>query len=282
MARACPKRIAESSSSGSRAAEARVDVAWATASVSASHWSKSTCASMAGARGSKTAPTANPVPASCSSYQRCRGEHMKRVAALVALVVLVGLIAGCAISGERKPRAISKSEAPIELSPSQIDQVASGPSTGGNLHVYFVRGQKLREVGRRVDNLTEDAAVLAVLNGPSQTEKDKGLSSAIPSGVKLLEVAREGSSVVVDLSKEFSEARNESLVNAVAQIAYTLTLSFPINGVRFRVAGKDIAVPNGEGVNTTDPVSHYSYPALDPVQLPTPPAGIYPPSTTTT
>ncbi len=72
-----------------------------------------------------------------------------------------------------------------------------------NVKVYFLKVEELVEVERKTKGADPVAAsVQALLEGPTESERTEGISTAIPEGVKLLSYSFESGVVRLDFSGE--------------------------------------------------------------------------------
>jgi ABC-type Fe3+-hydroxamate transport system substrate-binding protein len=110
---------------------------------------------------------------------------------------------------------------------------------------YFVRNEKLGVAGRQVTlegNKVATAAMNALLTGPTPVESDAGLSTAIPSGTKLLYLAVFPDGLAtVDLSDQFDDEGNLlSMQLRMAQVVATLTQFPTIKRVHLQINGETV------------------------------------------
>ncbi len=88
-----------------------------------------------------------------------------------------------------------------------------------------------------------------LLAGPQGPVVEAGDTTAIPEGTELLHVARDGSTLEVDLSSEFTSGGGSlSMQMRVAQIVYTGTQFDGIDTVRILIEGERVDAIGGEGV----------------------------------
>lgn len=135
---------------------------------------------------------------------------------------------------------------------------ATEPATARAV-VYYVRGERVAPVARRVSTseAPERAAMIALLAGPTASEKSAGLVTSIPAGTGLrgLRVTSEGVAEV-DLSGEFtSGGGSASMLTRVAQVVFTLTGVRNVDAVRFLIDGKEVDAIGGEGVVVDHPMT---------------------------
>lgn len=115
--------------------------------------------------------------------------------------------------------------------------------------VYFLRDELLTVGGRTVVAATPEAAVTALLDGPTADEMAAGAVSIVPAGTRLLGVELDGDEAVVDLSAPFAEGGGSlSLIARVTQVVFTVTQFPGIDTVRFRIDGEPVVDLGGEGL----------------------------------
>ena len=125
-------------------------------------------------------------------------------------------------------------------------------------------GPFLVPVAREVDPTVAvaRAAMEQLLAGPTKTEQDgiPAISTAIPSGVRLLELTISEDIALVDLSSEF-EATDDSAAVAqrAAQVVFTLSRFDSVAEVLFRQDGEPVAIQTGDGQLVTRPVGIDDY-----------------------
>jgi germination protein M len=137
------------------------------------------------------------------------------------------------------------SASPSSPSPSPT----SGATT--TLSLYFLRGEELGVAERRVPLTTKPAtsAIKALIAGPTSAEQAAGLTSAVPSGTRLLGLSIAGTTARVDLSHEFAAGGGSLSMQArVAQIVYTLTRFPTVKAVDFMLDGALVETLGGEGL----------------------------------
>jgi len=111
----------------------------------------------------------------------------------------------------------------------------------------------LREVPRTLAVAT--AAMELLLDGPTASEADAGLVSAVPRGTSLLGISIDGGVASVDLTREYaSGGGTESMLGRLAQVVYTLTQFPTVDSVRFQLDGRPTSVFGGEGITLDGPV----------------------------
>jgi hypothetical protein len=135
------------------------------------------------------------------------------------------------------------------LGPTAAPTAATSPTT--TLSLYFLRGEDLGVAERLVPPTTKPAtaALEALLAGPTAAERAAGLTSAVPSGTRLLSLSIDGGTARVDLSAQFASGGGSLSVQArVAQVVYTLTRFKTVETVAFMLEGSAVDALGGEGL----------------------------------
>ena len=146
----------------------------------------------------------------------------------------------------------------------------AAPAKEGRVSVYFALGEKIQPVGRTVPNAAEPArgAVEALLEGPSATEQDRGVTTSVPAGTTLRGLTIANGVATVDLSREFESGGGSlSMQMRLAQLVYTLTQFPTVSSVALRLEGTPVTALGGEGVQTTPPRDRADFEDLTPAIL---------------
>jgi hypothetical protein len=134
-----------------------------------------------------------------------------------------------------------------------------------------VRGEKIGVDGvtvTPVDGAVARAAMESLLAGPDAAATAGGLTTTIPQGTRLLDLAVRGSVATVDLSGTFTTGGGSlSMQLRVAQVVYTLTQFPTITSVAFRIDGKDVTAIGGEGIVVSPPVGRADFEGVTPQVL---------------
>lgn len=118
--------------------------------------------------------------------------------------------------------------------------------------------------------LVEAAATMSRLLEGVEGVTSTGLSTAIPAGTAMLDIAIEEATGIldVDLSGEFvSGGGSASMVGRLGQVVYTLTRIDGVNGVRFLIDGVPATVFGGEGVIVDSPATRDGFDDLLPAVM---------------
>jgi hypothetical protein len=119
--------------------------------------------------------------------------------------------------------------------------------------VYLVKGESLRVAGRYLGTWDATAVMQSLLAGPTTTERAAGISTQIPVGTTLRSVSVEGSTAIVDLTKQFESGGGSlSMQLRVAEVVYTLTALPDVDAVTFRLDGKAVTSIGGEGIEAVN------------------------------
>ena len=149
---------------------------------------------------------------------------------------------------------------PVSSAPSSEP---SSPAATTIVRAYFVLGGApgstglvpvLRVVPQTAAVAT--AAMNALLAGPTADESgQRTITSAIPTGSRLLGLSIKNGVATVDLSTEFdSGGGSASMRYRLAQVVYTLTQFPTVTSVLFQVEGRIVTVFGSEGIVLDGPV----------------------------
>jgi spore germination protein GerM len=111
------------------------------------------------------------------------------------------------------------------------------------------------------------AALRALLEGPRSAERNAvhPITTAIPTGTRLLDVAIANGVATVDLSREFqSGGGSASSFGRLGQVVYTLTQFPTVTSVEFRIEGRAVTVFGSEGIVIDGPMARADFPDLLP------------------
>jgi spore germination protein GerM len=165
---------------------------------------------------------------------------MAPVAVVAGLLALLGLT-GCGSSSPKE-----SVERPVKEGSAAI---ATQPSIGVlRTTVYFLTERGVAPVGvrRTIETRSPYAreALRALLRGPSEEERAKGVTTAIPAGTRLLSFSvraarpHGGSEAIIDLSGLASVAHPIAQARVITQVARTLIGMSDIDRVTFRSDGR--------------------------------------------
>jgi spore germination protein GerM len=209
------------------------------------------------------------------------------LASLLGFVVAsCGTGAGAQSAGQVPTASEDAAPASTDTGPSETGAgsetvpATSGTSTGGNsgtvtYQVWFHRGEQLFAV-TRTEHATPrvgSAALEALLEGPTETERSAGVQTQVPDGTQLLGLAIAKGIAIVDLTSEYeSGGGTASMTMRLAQVVCTLDQFATVKGVLFRLDGRSVDVLGGEGIVIDHPLNCRSYDELLPAILVASPA----------
>jgi hypothetical protein len=177
--------------------------------------------------------------------------------AVVATLVLA-VVAGCGVPTEDEARPLPTSGAVpgtgpvVEVSPSPVGTVAQP--------FYFVRRGRLVPVVRWIEPATPlDVLTRALLAGPTSSEADADLTSALTGTVTVRGVRRSGAVAVVDLGDGPPDAGRTDEILAFGQLVCTLTARSDVSGVAFVRGDQPLEIPRPDGSLSSQPMTAASY-----------------------
>ena len=128
----------------------------------------------------------------------------------------------------------------------------------------FVTDSKgnLRSVNRKCDTSVEKScfayAIKALISAPSAWEKNKGLSSEVPSNTTILSIREGSNNILIDLSSAFESGGGaESTYIRVRQLIKTAQANTKLP-VYLYINGRQADVIGGEGVMIKQPLTERS------------------------
>jgi hypothetical protein len=172
-------------------------------------------------------------------------------------------LAGCGGADE------TSSETVAGPATTQAPATTAAEAEPSQVLVYFLRDERLGVAARIAETDGVGAeAVEALLEGPSETERDAGLATAVPEGTELLGLSIADGVATVDLSGAFAEGGGSlSMQSRVAQVVYTLTQFPSVERVAFRLDGEPVEAIGGEGVLVDPPVGRAAFESVTPIIL---------------
>jgi hypothetical protein len=188
----------------------------------------------------------------------------------LVLLVAVALLAGCGGDAGDETASPGGGSTATATAPSPTTATDSEPAPAqSRVAVYFVRDEKLGVGARKAEGeAVARAALEALLDGPSPDERAAGLTTEIPSGTDLLDLAVTDGTATVDLSGAFDDGGGSASMQArVAQVVATLTQFPSIERVAFRLEGEPVEAIGGEGVAVDPPLGREDIEAQTPAIL---------------
>ena len=175
---------------------------------------------------------------------------MTRPIRAVGLVVAAVLLAACGVPTSDRARSVPDHQVPFHLlSPTTSSTTTTQPAAAYVTEpIFLARDASIVEVHRDVVVPAGLTDVLdALVAGPTASETSQGITTALPSSLKVLDTTTEGARVTLDLSDRFGQITGEAETTAVAQIVLTATSQPGVTEVLFSIAGRPISVPTRTG-----------------------------------
>ena len=183
-----------------------------------------------------------------------------------AVVIAVAVLAGCGVPADRDPRPITQRVPFGLLDPPPASTTTTRPPLATvSTPVFFVTDGRLVPVNREVPApLSVPAALVALLDGPSDTETAAGIRTAISLQTQLLSTEVGGDVARLDLAGTFAEVPGDEQLLAVAQLVFTATAVEGVSAVTFAINGRPVAVPTADGTLKPGPVGRADFPTVAP------------------
>lgn len=194
------------------------------------------------------------------------GRVSERTARAVAATLIAGvfIVSGCSIGAEEAPRTWpnwDRFEDPPESSALGVERIfllATEAASSANPAL-------MTTVTRDIDqNVNSYRAILDVLfKGPTGEEAERGLKSSIPLGLSVIGDPKfEQGTVLVDLTPELTGSFGDDLVDALAQIVWTLCERPGTRQVRILVEGRQLSWPRADGSLVARPLTPFDFPGF--------------------
>ncbi|GAB3436983.1 hypothetical protein GCM10027517_07890 [Phycicoccus ginsengisoli] len=196
-------------------------------------------------------------------------SRRRRAAAVLAVVTVpfwAGLLGACGAPVHGAPVTITK--VPYDLTrPTTPATAAPEPGGAARPSVYLVRGQVLVPVRARSRQPTDPAAAVAevlgqLTEGPSEQERQAGLSTALGPGTAIRLTALEGGVAKVDVAAGDQVPAASRVPLAVAQVVLSVTSVPGVDSVLVTRDGEAVELPLPGGALTASPVTAQDYASL--------------------
>ncbi|MGZ4120785.1 MAG: GerMN domain-containing protein [Actinomycetota bacterium] len=186
---------------------------------------------------------------------------MRRIRAVVSLLALAATASACA--GPAGAVAIPSDEVPFSVARSAEPERPTAPTARYTLS--FIRRGHLVDVPRDLSTRApQESVMIALLDGPTDREGERGITTEIPPETRLLQVEVVNRVAQVNLSREFQTAgSSESVLLRVGEVVRTLTSSKGVDAVSFLIDGIPVSVPTDTGV-VERPVTAADYVSINP------------------
>jgi spore germination protein GerM len=186
------------------------------------------------------------------------GPRRVAVPGALALVALLG--AACSIPTQGSPVSIAPSKVPFGLlNPNPPTTTTTEPKSLVPVKVFFLNSNannQLTPADRVVASPAPLSAILDdLITGPSASEQNIGLATAIPNDVVVLSATPNGNIVTVNFNNAFGSITGTATEEAVAQVVSTVANANGLGtGVIFEIDGVRISVPVANGSQEPGPV----------------------------
>jgi len=191
-------------------------------------------------------------------------------AAVAAVIALAATACGPTARPGANPVARSTTSTTSATTAAPAPAATSAPVATVDVRAYFMQGDTLGVAHRTVVATpgVASAAMAELLVGPSPADAAAGLTSAVPSGTRLLGIDISDGTATVDLSGAFESGGGSlSMTARLAQVTYTLTQFPSVAQVAFRLDGKPVTVFGGEGIMLDHPATRATFESLAPAIL---------------
>ena len=121
---------------------------------------------------------------------------------------------------------------------------------------FFAPSGKLIKATRELSFAPSvEHSIALLLKGPYIAETKKGIYSEIPNGVDLIDIKRNGQSLIVNLSSNFGNGGGtQSVNNRVSQLSKTIKHLEPNSNIYLHIEGKEVEYLGGDGVYIKQPL----------------------------
>lgn len=183
----------------------------------------------------------------------------RTIAAAVTAIAVVWGVSACGVPVEDEARALPSQAGRAQ--PSATPEPAeTGPVTQ---NLFLVKAGTLVAVQRKVlAEPTVGELMADLLAGPTDAEKDAGITSALLGSNVVADVQVRDGVATVELSASLEGTGRNDDVFAFGQIVCTLAARPGVTWVMFTRGGQLIEVPRGDGSLTAEPLNTNSYSQL--------------------
>jgi hypothetical protein len=138
---------------------------------------------------------------------------------------------------------------------SSTSSPTTAPSRLVDVKVYLLREERLVIAHRQVEGpALLRGALTALLAGPTSTERAAGITTTIPAGTRLLDVALSDGLATVDLSDEYASGGGSlSMFARITEVVFSATQFSNVERVVFWMNGAPVEMLGGEGIILDEP-----------------------------
>lgn len=201
---------------------------------------------------------------------------MNRRSRVACVVLLAATLVGCGLPDDQRSQIVDDRSVPYNLldsgAPTHDSQDAGSGAPRQTPVVFWLSRNDLltaSDAGLTCEDTPTavvEAALSALVAAPSTSERDAGLSSAIPSSARLTLVQIIDGVAEVDLDP-VTIADAEQLPLAVGQVVLSVTSAPGVEAVRLVTSGQAVDLPLPSGALATRDVTAQDYAALLPDRL---------------
>ncbi len=168
------------------------------------------------------------------------------------------LLGGCGVPVDAEPRNADGPGGPLPSAPPLVlDQ------GGATMRLCFVHESRLLRVPRRVPvPATAQEQLRALLDGPSATEAEDGLTSALTGTTTSVELTLAGGRATVDVGDRSGHGVRTDEILAFGQIVCTLSARPEVGTIRFTSRGAPLEVPTQDGSLASEALTVADYDGL--------------------
>lgn len=196
---------------------------------------------------------------------------MRKDERVFLMVTAVIMVAVCCFLAMRifyhNDENISGPLLPKTETPEETTQKPEEPTKKTYINVFFIgqndnKEEVYKAVNREYDQDTDGSkikfAMQALISGPKQNEKSKGVYTEIPSGTKIISIQETPDKVVINLNSAFEQGGGtESIYKRLNQIIKTAKRN-TAKPVYLYIEGNKAEVIGGEGIMITQPLNENS------------------------
>jgi spore germination protein GerM len=195
-------------------------------------------------------------------------RRARRVVALAVAVAAIALSA-CGVSTDGQPRPIASDDVPFKLldQPSTTTTEPTSPSEMQAVTVYLLDEKGVLRPSQRSIRVpvTAPKVLTTLLQPASGVEAAAGLSTALTADTKLRGLDGPVDGVLtVDLSSSVLNINGRRLIQALAQVVFTMSEVPNVEQILFEFDGRSREVPRGDGDLSSMPLTRQDYVALEP------------------
>jgi spore germination protein GerM len=149
---------------------------------------------------------------------------VRRIVSLIGSLALISVLSGCSVATQNTATALPPS---LTLPPTSTTSTTLPPSHATHqLEVYFIKQGRLFPVKEYYSSDPLDVALADLDTGPSAGDVNQGISTAfseIPAAITSAGPVGKDGIAFIEVDEEFTSLTGVALLEAFAQIVYTVT-----------------------------------------------------------